>query len=97
MFVLTFSDEIVEVLIAYISLYIAAPPDPIEVKEFIEKKCTEKDLERSFSTGLITKDELCSFILGHVFTKFILNKGSVEVVESDVEEVRVRLLTLFFS
>ncbi len=45
----------------------------------MEMKFHEKDIAASYLDSLITKDEVCSFITAHLYTKFV--QGQDEIIE----------------
>ena len=85
-------------LAEFIALYLGQRPELDEIQTYIELKLHEKDIPNSYSSGLITKDEVCSFITAHLFTKFVHGQGEVvEVDDIKIDVFNKKLKELLFE
>ncbi len=99
MFVLSLNKETLDFFISFISLYLdeAMLPTELEVFEFLEEKCEEKKIIESYNARLITQDEFCSFLLDHLFSKFVLSKSVCSVNEVEIEKIKNKCRSLIFG
>jgi len=71
----------------FIALYLGEAPDLEEIKSYIEMKLEEKNIIESYNLGIITQEEVCSFLSSHLYTKFVLNSNEIrEVNDVAIEE-----------
>ncbi|KZN57960.1 hypothetical protein [Pseudoalteromonas luteoviolacea] len=96
MFNLSFNEELLSIFVAFICIYLKKSPDTKDILAFIEEKCAEKEIVESFNAGLITKDELCSFLLDHIFTKFVLNEEYDDASVEDINSIKEKLAAVIF-
>lgn len=46
---------------------------------------------------IITEDELCSFLLSHVYTKYSMNNKDREIFDNEYCEIQKKLKTCLFD
>jgi len=71
----------------FIRLYMDNSPSTDDIKELLTLKLEEKNIFESHNNNLITQDEVCSFIVGHLYTEFVLHKPHVRDVDKEKIEV----------
>lgn len=98
MFLLILDVKLLRCLADFIALYSDGTPRLEEIKRYIVMKFEEKGIVESYNNGLITQDEVCSFLSGHLYTGFVLNKRHIREVSNDkVEEFHRDVKTLLFK
>jgi len=83
----------------FIELYGLPAPLEEEIRDYIESKLIEKEIEMALNMNLITKEEFYHFLFGHLFTKFICHKTGPDIatVKSKQDKIEARLTKLFFK
>lgn len=82
----------------FIELYLGEAPKLDSIKEYIEIKCVEKNIVEVYNAGILTQEEVCNLLLGHLFTRFVLNQNEVREVSDDViADIFKKIKTLIFS
>ncbi len=98
MFLLLLDINVLQCFADFIALYLSKAPGLDKIKNYIELKSEEKNIVESYNGGLITQEEVCSFLLGHLYTKFVLNKNEVhEVGDDEIEEFHQKVKVLLFG
>lgn len=82
----------------FIVLYLGSSPSIEAIGEYLKVKLEEKDILDSYEAGLITQDEVCSFLSAHLYTGFVLNQeGIQEVSNEEVNAFHQRIKSLLFE
>ena len=95
---LTVNNKVLECLVDFILLYLSASPSLDELSHYISERFKEKDIIYGYNAGIVTQEEVCSFIFSNLYTKFVLNKENIQnVSERDLAEIQWRLKGVLFS
>ena len=98
MFTIALNMITLQCLAEFIALYLGKSPALEEIEAYIVLKFQEKDIAGSYSSNLITKEEVCSFITAHLFTKFVQGQDDIsEVGEDQLCEFNEKLRGLLFA
>lgn len=83
--------------IDFLTLYLRDGPKIDDVKNFIEHKLNERDIPRSYQNALVTQDEVCSFILSHLYTEYVMDSNAAcDIDEKTVEEFHKKIKKQLF-
>lgn len=89
------NDNVVRLLADYVRLYGGEESSQKVIGDFVERKCREKEVFECYKLGIITQDEVCNFLLGHVHSRFVSN--ALLVNEEQVGEFRCKLKSMLFG
>lgn len=68
------------------------------IESFLLERFKTHDIEAAYNLGLITKDEVCSFIFSNLYTKFIIGaKLNKEPSEQEFDRVRCAFSQALFK
>lgn len=76
MFRFHFTDDFKNACRMYFSVYGIDISNYDLIKEFLIERFKTRDIEVGYNSGFITVDEVCSFIMSNLYTKFIINATS---------------------
>lgn len=91
------SINVLECLAEFIFLHLGKTFQLEEIQAYIEPKLIEKELMNSYNHGLITKEEVCDFVLAHLYTKFVLFNDVRPINNEQQMIIRNKLKELLFN
>ncbi len=98
LFIPSLNATLLQSIASFVALYIGRSPKLDEIKLYIELVLQEKRIVESYNAKLITQDEVCSFLLAHIYTQFVAHEKSIcEVSKDKIEEIARNIRTLLFQ
>ena len=88
-------NNVVRLLAEYIRFYEGEEPSRKVIGDFIERKFREKEVVECYNLGIITHDEVCDLLLGHVHSRFVSNAKFID--EEQTERFRRKLKAMLFT
>ena len=98
MFTLLFDNNTLNCFSEFLALYLDDVPELTGVKKYMEHKCEEKEIVGSYNAELITQDEFCSFLMTHMYTKFIMDEKNIRNVSDDeIKDINQKMRLMLFG